>query len=163
MMQQPMVAVIGAGTASERGCRTAEALGQRLAALGLVLVCGGRGGIMEAAARGCRQSVGEVVGILPGSEASEANPWVSLAIPTGLGHARNVLVVQSARAVIAVEGEYGTLSEIAIACKLGRPVFALNSWSQVPGVRVVASVDEAIQGLCGVLGLSCENNEGERR
>ncbi|MGQ9492412.1 MAG: TIGR00725 family protein [Anaerolineae bacterium] len=122
------IAVIGAGRCSAEVAALAEAVGQELAKRGAVLVCGGLGGVMEAACRGAKAAGGLTVGILPGTSRREANPYVDIPIVTGMGEARNVLVVQSAQAVIAIHGEYGTLSEIAHALKLGIPVIGLHTW-----------------------------------
>lgn len=122
------IAVIGAGRCSAEVAGLAEAVGQELAKRGAVLICGGLGGVMEAACRGAKAAGGVTVGILPGTSRREANPYVDIPIVTGMGEARNVLVVQSAQAVIAIHGEYGTLSEIAHALKLGIPVVGLYTW-----------------------------------
>jgi uncharacterized protein (TIGR00725 family) len=124
----PYVAVIGPGRAPDDLLDAAEAVGRELAERGAVVVCGGRGGAMEAACRGAREAGGTTVGILPGDSRSDANPWVSVAIPTGLGELRNGLVVRAGDAVVAVGGEFGTLSEIGFALKLGRPVVGLTTW-----------------------------------
>ncbi len=145
MRRRLLIGVVGAGRASAQGVRLAEEVGRRLAEAGAVLVCGGLGGVMEAACRGAAGAGGESIGLLPGTEAAAANAHVTLVLPTGLGHARNVLIAQAAAALIAVEGEYGTLSEIAIALKLGRPVVALDSRWQVPGVRPVRTAREAVE------------------
>ncbi|MBM4431249.1 MAG: TIGR00725 family protein [Chloroflexi bacterium] len=123
-----LIAVIGDGLCSAEVAALAEAVGREVAKRGAVLVCGGLGGVMEAACRGAKQAGGLTVGILPGRSRQDANPYVDVPIVTGMGEARNVLVVQSAQAVIAVHGEYGTLSEIAHALKLGIPVVGLNTW-----------------------------------
>lgn len=122
------IAVIGDGRCSSEVAAQAEAVGRELARRGAVVVCGGLGGVMEAACRGAKAAGGLTVGILPGTSRHEANPYVDIPVVTGLGEARNVLVVQSAQAVIAVHGEYGTLSEIAHALKLGIPVVGLHTW-----------------------------------
>jgi hypothetical protein len=106
----------------------AEEVGRAVAAAGAVLVCGGLGGVMEAACRGARAGGGLTVGILPGRDRAEANRHVDIAIPTGMGEARNALVVRAADAVVAVDGEYGTLSEIALALQAGIPVVGLDTW-----------------------------------
>ena len=124
----PYVAVIGPGQADGEVLEAAEAVGRELARRGATVVCGGRGGAMEAACRGAREAGGTTVGILPGDSRSEANPWVSVAIATGLGELRNGLVVRAGDAVVAVGGEFGTLSEIGFALKLGRPVVGLTTW-----------------------------------
>ena len=142
--QRPIIGVIGAANASAGGYRKAEQVGRLLAARGAVLICGGLGGVMEGACLGCSRQGGEAVGILPGPEANQANPFVTLALPTNLGHARNVIIAHSAQALIAIEGEYGTLSEIAVALKLGRPVVAIDSWPGIPGVVYLDSPEDAI-------------------
>lgn len=129
----PLVAVIGGGTCSAAEAAIAEEVGRLLAQAGAVLLTGGRGGVMEAASRGAAQAGGLVVGILPGEDASDANPWVALPIVTGLGEARNAVLMRTAQAVIAVGGEYGTLSEIAFALKFGRPVIGIDTWQAVDG------------------------------
>jgi uncharacterized protein (TIGR00725 family) len=120
--------VVGAGSASAAEDRAAEAVGRGLAAAGAVLVCGGLGGVMEAACRGARSAGGTTIGILPGMSRADANRYVDVAIPTGLGELRNGLVVRAADALIAVGGEFGTLSEIALALKAGKPVIGLGGW-----------------------------------
>ncbi len=122
------VAVIGAGRCSAEVAALAESVGRELAQRGAVVVCGGLGGVMEAACRGAKSAGGVTVGILPGTARRDANPHVDIPIVTGMGEARNVLVVRSAQAVIAISGEYGTLSEIAHALKLGIPVVGLRTW-----------------------------------
>ncbi|MFQ5745011.1 MAG: TIGR00725 family protein [Acidobacteriota bacterium] len=124
-----MVAVIGSSEPDSRLEALAKAVGSVVARGGYRLVCGGLGGVMEAACRGARSVLGEangrIVGILPGEDKSRANPYVDIAIPTGIGLARNVLVVMAADAVVAVGGASGTLSEVAHAWQLGRPICAL--------------------------------------
>lgn len=129
----PWIAVIGGGRAAPAELEVAEEVGAGLAAAGAVLVCGGLGGVMEAACRGARSRLGTTVGLLPGLDREEANGWVSLAIPTGLGEARNALVVRAAGALIAIGGGWGTLSEIALALRLGRPVGGLSTWELARG------------------------------
>jgi len=128
-MDRPLfISVIGENDPSPRLAALAEAVGAEIAAAGAVLICGGLGGAMEAACRGAHSRGGVTIGILPGSRHGEANPYVTYAIPTGLGHARNLLVARSAHAVIAVGGKYGTLSEIAFAKIEGTPVIGLETW-----------------------------------
>jgi uncharacterized protein (TIGR00725 family) len=122
------VGVAGAGTATPEEEATAEAVGRLLAERGAVVVCGGLGGVMAAACRGAREAGGHTVGILPGEDRIEANPWVEVVIPTGMGEARNALVVRASDALIAIGGEFGTLSEIALALKIGRPVVGIGTW-----------------------------------
>src|SRR3954469_4249177 len=125
---RPYVAVIGAGKASAEEEKDAESIGRALAQAGAVLVCGGLGGVMEAACRGAEGAGGDTLGILPGADRAAANEHVDIAVATGMGEMRNALVVRSADALIAVGGEFGTLSEIALALKAGKPVVALGSW-----------------------------------
>jgi len=119
------IAVCGGGVADAALARSAEAVGERIARAGAILVCGGLGGVMEAAARGAAAVGGLSIGVLPGTDASAANRWIGLPLPTGLGEARNALVVRFADAVIALGGEWGTLSEIALAMRTGVPVVLL--------------------------------------
>jgi uncharacterized protein (TIGR00725 family) len=122
------VAVCGPGTDDPEAEARAEEVGRLLAAEGAVVVCGGMTGVMEAVARGAAERGGVSIGILPGVDRSEANPHITYAVPSGFGEARNTLVVRAADAVIAVAGEYGTLSEIAFALKIGVPVVGLGTW-----------------------------------
>lgn len=124
-----IIAVIGAGECAPEVARLAEEVGRRLAEKGATLICGGLGGVMEAACRGAKSVGGTTVGVLPGTNPGDANPYVDIPIATGMSHARNVIVVASAQAAIAVGGGYGTLSEIGHACKLGIPVVGLDTWS----------------------------------
>ena len=121
--------MIGAGESEEENLRAAEEVGRRIAEAGGVLICGGRGGVMEAASRGAVEAGGTVIGVLPTLSPADANPYVTHAVATGIGEARNLAVVASGEAVIAVGGEWGTLSEIAHARKIGRPVVAIQSWT----------------------------------
>lgn len=125
------IAVIGGQAAEPRAVAAAEAVGSALAAAGAIVVCGGLGGVMAAACRGAKTAGGLTVGLLPGSDPAEANPWVDVVVPTGIGEARNALVVASAAAVIAIDGEYGTLSEIGFALRAGKPVIGIGTWSLV--------------------------------
>lgn len=120
------ITVIGAGHASPKELALAEALGRALGRAGAVVVTGGLGGVMEAASRGCLEAGGLTVGFLPGSDPSAANPWVSIPLATGMGEARNALVVRAGEAVVAVGGGWGTLSEIGLAKKMGREVTLLG-------------------------------------
>ena len=129
----PYVAVVGPGDATDNEAALAHAVGAELARRGAVVVCGGRGGVMEAAARGARDAGGTVLGILPGPDRGEANDHVSVAVATGMGELRNGLIVRTADAVIAIGGAYGTLSEIALALKIGRPVVGLSTWELARG------------------------------
>jgi uncharacterized protein (TIGR00725 family) len=127
----------------------AEAVGAELARRGAVVVCGGLGGVLAAACRGARAEGGVTLGILPGVDRADANEWVSVAVATGLGELRNGLVVRSADAVVAIAGEYGTLSEIALALKAGRRVVGLRSW-EIPGVLPAGDAAAAVALALGV-------------
>src|SRR6058998_3956981 len=130
------IGVVGEGACSRATARTAERVGAAIARAGGVVFCGGRTGVMEAASRGAARAGGAVVGLLPGFDRRDANPWVTIPIVTGMDQARNVVLVRSSDAVIAVGGSYGTLSEIAFGLKLGVPVVALGSWRlSAPGGR----------------------------
>jgi hypothetical protein len=124
-----IIAVIGDSSCSPEEARLAETVGELLAQQGVTVICGGLDGVMEAACRGAKSKGGQTVGILPGQDSNTANPWVDVPVVTSLGEARNVVVVKSAQAVIAIGGRYGTLSEIAYALKSGIPVIGLNTWS----------------------------------
>ena len=128
-MDKKFIAVIGGGQCTKEEAKLAEEVGRQLARRGAVLVCGGLGGIMGAACKGANLEGGTTIGILPGDTSQAANPYVQIPIATGLGEARNVIVVKSAQAVIAIGGKYGTLSEISYALKNGIPVIGLNTWS----------------------------------
>ena len=131
MTRRLQISVIGAGSAelAEQLLSDAEAVGRGIAEADAVLVCGGRTGVMEAASRGAAEAGGTVIGVLPTTDPADANPHVTHTIATGIGHARNLAVVASGDAVIAIGGEWGTLSEIAFARRLERPVIAIGSWT----------------------------------
>jgi uncharacterized protein (TIGR00725 family) len=122
------IAVVGPAEASPAELTAASVVGRDVASAGAILVCGGLGGVMEAACRGAAEAGGLTVGLLPGSERRAANRWVRVAIPTGMGELRNGLVVRAADAVVAVGGSWGTLSEIALAVRTGTPVVGVGTW-----------------------------------
>ncbi|NLT65270.1 MAG: TIGR00725 family protein [Acidobacteria bacterium] len=128
LASKPRIGVVGPGSCPQEISELAYRVGHGLAAAGAILICGGRGGVMEAAAKGAKEAGGITVGILPGDSPSEANPYIDIPIVTGLGNARNVINVLTSQAIIAVCGEYGTLSEIAFAMKCGIPIVGLNTW-----------------------------------
>jgi uncharacterized protein (TIGR00725 family) len=128
MSRAVQISVIGGSEGDPEILGEAEVVGRGIAEAGAVLVCGGRTGVMEAASRGASDAGGIVIGVLPTTDPRDANPYVTHVIPTGIGHARNLAVVASGDAVIAIGGEWGTLSEIAFARRLERPVVALRSW-----------------------------------
>lgn len=123
------IAVIGGSQCSPEEAELAEEVGRELAKHGAILICGGLGGVMEAACRGASSQGGMTIGILPGEIRQAANPYVQIPIVTSLGEARNVIVIKSAQVVIAIGGSYGTLSEIGHALRSGIPVIGLNTWS----------------------------------
>lgn len=141
MNRPPVIAVIGENDPTPEIVALAEAVGEQIALASAVLVCGGLGGVMEAACRGAHRKGGVTIGILPGTRPGDANPYVTYPIPTGLGHARNVIVARSAQAVIAIGGKYGTLSEIAFAKIEGTAVIGLQTWE----LRRDGFGDQAIQ------------------
>jgi uncharacterized protein (TIGR00725 family) len=128
MPRAVQISVIGGAEGDPEILGEAEVVGRGIAEAGAVLVCGGRTGVMEAASRGASEAGGTVIGVLPTTDPKDANPYVTHVIATGIGHARNLAVVASGDAVIAIGGEWGTLSEIAFARRLERPVVALRSW-----------------------------------
>lgn len=135
------IAVIGRGDCSDEEYAAAEAVGRLVAGNRGTVCCGGLGGVMEAACRGAKEAGGTTVGILP--DVGEGNPYLDVVVRTGMGHARNVILVNSADAVIAVGGGYGTLSEIAVALKTGKPVFGLGTW-KIEGVTACSTPEEAV-------------------
>jgi uncharacterized protein (TIGR00725 family) len=154
----PCIAVVGAGRDASAGeLAAAEEAGAAIAAAGATLVCGGLGGVMEAACRGARSRGGFTVGLLPGEDRDDANGWVVLALPTGLGEARNALVVRAADAVVAIGGGWGTLSEIALALRRGLPVLGVATWELGRGGEPVAgvrAVDDAATAVAEALRLA---------
>lgn len=138
------IAVIGGGRCSARVAGLAEQVGAEIGRRGATLVCGGLSGVMEAAARGARSAGGLTVGVLPSYDRRSGNGWLDVFIPTGFGHGRNVIVVASGDAVIALPGESGTASEIALALTLGRCVVALEGWTDSVGVVQAHSPPEAV-------------------
>jgi uncharacterized protein (TIGR00725 family) len=148
--QPPRVAVIGPSQATAEQSALAEQVGAEIARRGAVLVCGGLGGVMEAAARGAKQAGGLTIGILPGDNPGDANPFITIPIATGMGEARNVILVRTAGAFIAVGGAFGTLSEIALALRAGKPVIGLGTWQlrapdgTTPAIQSAASPAEAV-------------------
>ncbi len=122
----------------------AREVGRLIAKAGAILICGGKGGVMEAACLGAVEEKGLTIGILPSADIKEANEYVQIPIATGMGMGRNVIIAQTAQAFIAVDGQYGTLSEIAFALQLGKPVICLEPWITIPGVQLVKSPQEAV-------------------
>ncbi len=144
-MAQPVyIAVIGGSDISPETARLAREVGREVAARGAVLLCGGLGGVMAAAAQGAQEAGGVSLGILPDGDRGRANPYLTYTIATNLGHARNVLIAHSADALIAVDGSHGTISEAAIALKLGKPAIALKVTWDLPGLKRAATPAEAV-------------------
>ena len=139
------IGVVGASACEPDVEELAYEVGAEIARQGAVLLCGGLGGVMEAAAKGAREHGGRTVGILPGPSAREANPFIDLRIVTHMGHARNAVLVRSSDAVIAVSGGYGTLSEIALALKIGIPCIGLHTWDLGPDIVPAQEPIEAVR------------------
>jgi uncharacterized protein (TIGR00725 family) len=163
--QRVQISVIGASEGAAEILRDAEAVGRGIAEAGAVLVCGGLTGVMEAASKGASEAGGTVIAVLPTLSPADANPYVSHAVATGTGHARNLAVVASGEAVIAVGGEWGTLSEIAYARKLSRPVVAIQSWTLRNhagtdlGIVEAESPDEAVKAAVSAAVVESSSDE----
>jgi uncharacterized protein (TIGR00725 family) len=138
---RPLIAVVGGSTCSAAEADLAEDVGRRLAVAGAMVVCGGLGGVMEAVSRGVRGAGGLTIGVLPGADPHEANPFVDVPLATGMGEMRNALIVRAARAVIAIGGGHGTLSEVALALRIGTPVVGLRD--RFPGLDLPRVPDAA--------------------
>ncbi len=151
-MDRPLyIAVVGSGEATGELYDLAREVGRLVASRGGIVVCGGLSGVMEAAARGATEARGVAIGVLPDEDQGRANPYLSYSVATGTGQARNLAVVCSGDVIVAVGGEYGTLSEIGLALKVGRPVVALESWDLGGHVVVVASPEEAVEKAFGAV------------
>lgn len=148
---QVPVGVIGPRDATERQITVSEQLGKRIGELSIPLINGGKNGVMEAVSKGCAENGGTVIGVLPDGEWAEANQYVTIPIATGFGKARNVLIAQACLALVAVGGEYGTLSEMAFGLHFDKPVFTLEGAPEIEGVRSMESVDEVMNGLISVI------------
>ena len=144
-MTNKQIGVIGAGKCNESIAIIAGEVGREIAKRGAVLICGGLGGVMQAAARGAKQEGGTTIGILPGSRREDANPYIDITILSAMGHARNAIIAQSCDALIAVNGEYGTLSEIALSLKIGKTVVVLESDWEIKGTHVAKDAKEAVK------------------
>jgi len=150
-MTHLVVGVIGPRDATAEQISTAESIGKALAGLGVTTICGGRSGVMEAVCKGVSAAGGLAIGILPGATPDEANAFVGIPLPTGLGEARNMIIAKSARVLIAIGGSYGTLSEGAYGLHFGKAVIGLNGAPDVEGVRHADSVDGAIDMMLNAL------------
>jgi uncharacterized protein (TIGR00725 family) len=138
------VGVIGGADPKGKWLRAAEKIGRLIATHGGILVCGGLGGVMESAAKGAKQSGGLTIGIIPGQKAQEANPYIDVPIATGMGYTRNSLVALNSDVLIAIDGQYGTLSEIAFGLIHGKKVIGLGTWN-VDGIKTASTPEEAVQ------------------
>jgi uncharacterized protein (TIGR00725 family) len=160
--KQPIIAVIGGGSCTRGEARLAEEVGRHLARQGAILICGGLGGVMEAACKGASEEGGTTIGVLPGDDWHSANPHVQIPLVTGIGYARNITVVKSARAVIAVGGSYGTLSEISHALQSGVPVIGLNTWAisrNGKEDKTIVRAKDAAEAVDKALKLAKESND----
>lgn len=159
MNQKKIIAVIGGAECSPQEAQLAEEVGREIARQDAILVCGGLGGIMEAACKGASAEGGMTIGVIPGNNRREANPYVQIPIVTNMGEARNVIVVKSAQVVIAVDGGYGTLSEIGYALRSGIPVIGLNTWALAingrPDISIIPARD-AVEAVHKALDLIAE-------
>jgi uncharacterized protein (TIGR00725 family) len=144
---KPLIAVIGAGQCDDRINKIAYEVGKNIAINDFGMVCGGLGGVMEAAAHGCRDAGGLTVGIIPQENADTANKYIDIIIPTGMGIMRNLLVIRSAMGVIAVDGKYGTLSEIAFALQLQKPIVGIETWDVSKSLLQVQTPEEAVNQI----------------
>ena len=149
------IAIFGAGICDEEIYQLAYEVGRLLAPKAIVYT-GGLGGVMEAASKGALEAGGLTVGILPGHRAEDANPYVQVPVLTDMGHARNVILVRTAEAAIAISGGYGTLSEIALALKTWKPVVGLRTWPQIEGVVYVETPEEAVRKVFELLEVTRE-------
>ncbi|HSU66210.1 MAG TPA: TIGR00725 family protein, partial [Tepidisphaeraceae bacterium] len=149
--RRTIIGVIGAGTCDAPVSSAAFAVGKALALRGCILITGGRSGVMKAASEGAASAGGLVIGILPGESPDEANEFVDVPVVTGLGEARNVIIARTADGLIAITGEYGTLSEIAFGLKFGKPVVSLNSWSVDARIQQASSPEDAVNRVLAAL------------
>lgn len=138
------IGVIGGAKPDKRSLETARKVGQLIAEKGAILVCGGLSGVMEASARGAKQGNGLTMGILPGNSTGDANPFIDIAIATGLGYARNSLVAMNSDVIIAIDGQYGTLTEIAYGCIYGKKIVGLGTW-KIDSVIQAESAEQAVE------------------
>jgi len=142
-MSKKIIAVIGAGTADKATFKIAEEVGRLIAKRDAVLICGGLGGVMEAASKGAKSEGGVTIGILPQSHRDKANPYIDIPVATGFGEGRNVIIARTADTIIAVGGEYGTLSEIAFGLRMGKPVIGIKTWD-IKGLIKAGNAEDAV-------------------
>jgi len=141
-----IVAVIGGNYCTREIAEIAYQVGKRIAQKKHILICGGLGGVMEAACRGAKDGGGLTIGVLPGKEKNEANRFIDIPIVTAMSHARNAIITRTADVLIAVDGKYGTLSEIGLALAIDKKVVGINTWD-IEGIVSVGSVDEAMEEI----------------
>jgi uncharacterized protein (TIGR00725 family) len=151
-MRKKVIAVIGAGRADKAILKIAEEVGRLVATRGATLICGGLGGVMEAASKGAKSEGGITIGILPQNHVKEANPSIDIPVATGFGQGRNVIIARTADAIIAVGGEYGTLSEIAFGLKMGKPVIGIETWD-IKGIIKANNAEDAVNKAFELLSL----------
>jgi len=144
MNRKPVIAVVGGGECTGEIEKIAEAVGEEIAESGAILICGGKGGVMEASCRGAKQKGGVTIGILPSMNDRDANPYIDIPIVTGIGYARNMIIALTADVLIAVSGKYGTLTEIAYGLHFNKPVIALQSWDFDEKIIKAATPKEAV-------------------
>lgn len=150
-LKNKRIAIIGAGIAESTIYDLSYEMGYMLGKEGAIIMTGGLGGVMEGAAKGAKEAGAITVGILPGNKAEEANPYIMIPIVTDMGQARNVILVRSAELVVSIGGSYGTLSEIALALKMWKPVIGLKTWPNIPGVNYVETTKEALAKIFELL------------
>jgi uncharacterized protein (TIGR00725 family) len=149
-IMKAIIAVVGGRKVEEALLKEAEEVGRLIAKKGATLVCGGLSGVMEAASKGAKSEGGITLGILPQNDSKEANQYIDIPIATGLGIGRNVIIARTADALIAVGGEYGTLSEIAFALQIGKPVIGIKTWN-IKGVIVAENAADAVNKVFELL------------
>lgn len=157
-----LIGVIGSADTDPSEDLLAEEVGKRLANEGITIICGGLGGVMESSCRGAKSAGGLTIGILPGASRKDANPYVDIAIPTGIGEARNLIIIRSSSGIIAIGGGYGTLSEIGFALKLGIPVVGLKTW-EIEGIIQAETAQEAVKKAVELAGLPAGGQGGKPR
>lgn len=141
------IGVIGAGSCPDAIYQVARDLGFEIGKMGWTLICGGLKGVMEGAARGCIEAGGLTVGILPGTDKKMSNPYIRIPLPTGIGEGRNMLVVRASDVIVSIAGGFGTLSEIALALKINKPVIGIKTWGNIDGVHYVSDCSEAVKAI----------------
>jgi uncharacterized protein (TIGR00725 family) len=147
MEYKKTIAVIGSRTPDKEAFELAEQMGRLLAENGYTIICGGLGGVMEAVCKGAKEKNGVTIGILPGNNPLEANPYIDIAIATGMGISRNLIIIRSASAVVAISGGFGTLSELAFALQLEKPVIGLHSWEVSENIVIATDPQDALDKL----------------